>query len=101
MKKYLNGKYVEITDSEILQTKQQHYEYEKHYWNSVDYGDAINAEIRNKYSQSEEFAILRQKEEKPNEYNEYFAYCENCKAYVKQQMEKYKSSDDPAKGMNI
>ena len=40
-------------------------------------------------SQSEEFAILRQKNEKPEEYSEYFEYCENCKAYVKQQKKIY------------
>lgn len=47
----------------------------------------INREIRRKYSVDEEFAILRQKDEKPEEYAEYFAYCEECKAYVKKMKE--------------
>jgi hypothetical protein len=47
--------------------------------------EQINTMIRRKYSASQEFAILRQKDEKPEEYAEYFAYCEQCKAYVKEQ----------------
>lgn len=35
--------------------------------------------IRKYYTASQEFAILRQKEEKPDEYAEYYAYCELCK----------------------
>ena len=50
---------------------------------AVDYGDAVNAKIRERYSESQEFAVLRQKEEKPDEYQEYFAYCEACKDFVK------------------
>lgn len=62
---------------------------EKQYWQTVDYGEAINSEIRKKYTVSEEFAILRQKEEKPEEYAEYYAYCESCKTFVKEQKQKY------------
>jgi hypothetical protein len=47
--------------------------------------EQINTMIRRKYSASQEFAILRQKDEKPEEYAEYFAYCEQCKADVKKQ----------------
>ena len=43
----------------------------------------ISALIREKYSQDAEFAILRQKDSKPEEYIEYNAYCEECKAKVK------------------
>lgn len=39
--------------------------------------------IRRKYSVSDELAILRQKEEKPNEYEEYFNYVEEIKAKLK------------------
>ncbi len=58
---------------------------EAEYWKSIDYDDAVNAEIRKKYSQSQEFAILRQRDEKPEEYEAYYAYCEQCKAFVKTQ----------------
>lgn len=89
MKKIINGKYIELTPEEIAQAEAQQLEAEKQYWQSVDYGEAINSEIRKKYTESEEFAILRQKDEKPEEYAEYYEYCERCKAYVKAQKEKY------------
>lgn len=53
------------------------------YWREMPYDELVNAEIRKRYSISQEFAILRQKEEKPEEYAAYFAYCEECKALVK------------------
>jgi hypothetical protein len=56
---------------------------EDEYWATVDYEEAVNNEIRKRYNESQEFAILRQKEEKPDDYAEYYNYCEECKAYVK------------------
>lgn len=50
------------------------------------YDELVDAEIRKRYSASQEFAILRQKDEKPVEYAEYYAYCEECKAKVKAEM---------------
>ena len=49
------------------------------------YDELVNEEIRKRYSASQEFAILRQKDEKPEEYAEYYAYCEQCKGRVKQE----------------
>lgn len=89
MKKYVNGKYIEMTEEEIAEAQAQSEQSEKEHWQNVDYGEAINSEIRKKYTESEEFAILRQKDEKPQEYAEYYEYCERCKAYVKAQKEKY------------
>ena len=43
----------------------------------------INDLIRERYSLSDELAILRQRDEKPEEYKEYFAFCEDCKKQVK------------------
>ena len=57
---------------------------ERQYWVNVNYAEAVNEKIRERYSISDEFAILRQKDEKPEEYAAYFAYCEECKAFVKQ-----------------
>ena len=45
----------------------------------AEYGNAVNAKIREKYTLSQELSILRQKDEKPEEYAEYYAYCEQCK----------------------
>ena len=46
----------------------------------AEYENTVNAKIREKYTLSQELSILRQKDEKPEEYAEYFAYCEQCKA---------------------
>ena len=53
------------------------------YWQSVDYDEAVNAEIRKRYTESQEFALLRQRDDKPAEFAEYNAYCEVCKTLVK------------------
>lgn len=63
--------------------------YERRYWTTTDYDSAVNAEIRKRYTASQEFAILRQRDEKPEEYTAYYAYCEECKVYVKQKKEEY------------
>lgn len=83
MKKLINGKYIEMTDDEIAQSYIGLDEAETEYWETISYDDAVNAEIRKKYTESQEFSILRQRDEKPEEYAEYYAYCEECKAYVK------------------
>lgn len=59
-------------------------ETEQRYWQSVPYNEAVNTKIRERYTESQEFAILRQKDEKPEEYAEYYEHCEACKAYVKE-----------------
>lgn len=48
------------------------------------YDERVNNLIRERYSASQEFSILRQKEIKPQEYDEYFRYCEECKQRAKQ-----------------
>jgi hypothetical protein len=73
----------EATPEEIAEMKATNAQAEREYWQKVDYDEAVNAEIRKRYSVSQEFAVLRQKDEKPDEYAAYFAYCEECKAYVK------------------
>lgn len=84
MKKILNGKYVELTPEEIAAMETARQVAERTYWLNTPYDDAVDAEIRKRYTISQEFAILRQRDEKPEEYAAYFAYCEECKAYVKE-----------------
>lgn len=84
MKKIINGKLVEMTPSEIAEMQKAQEEQEKAYWTNISYEDAVNTEIRKQYTESAEFAILRQKDEKPEEYAKYYSYCEECKAYVKE-----------------
>lgn len=83
MRIYDSGAYRELTPEEITAMEQAAAQAEKEYWQSVDYDEAVNTEIRKRYTESQEFAILRQKDEKPEEYAAYYAYCEECKAYVK------------------
>lgn len=78
-----NGTVRELTAEEVAEQEAKTKAAERKYWSSVPYDDAVNAEIRKEYSESQEFAILRQKEEKPDEYAAYYAYCEGCKALVK------------------
>ena len=87
--KYVNGKKVEWNDpmEGIVHIE------------SIDYGEAVDSKIREKYSVSQEFAILRQKDEKPEEYKEYYDYCEECKKYIKEMMSKSNfASEIPGSG---
>ena len=79
MRKNINGVSAECTAEEIAEAEAA----EAAYWQSVDYGEAVNAKIRERYSESQEFAVLRQKDDKPEEYAEYYAFCESCKTFVK------------------
>lgn len=49
----------------------------------LSYEDTVAALIRKKYSINDELAILRQKEVKPEEFEEYNLYCEECKSKAK------------------
>lgn len=51
------------------------------------YAQKVNKLIRNRYSTADEFAILRQRSEKPEEWAAYNAYCEECKKKAKEKME--------------
>lgn len=82
-----NGVYRDASPEEIAAMKAAQEQAEKEYWENIPYDEAVDAEIRKRYTVSQEFAILRQKDEKPEEYAEYYAYCEECKAFVKQKME--------------
>lgn len=43
------------------------------------YGATVDALIREKYSESEELAIQRQRDTKPEAFSEYNEFCEACK----------------------
>ena len=83
MRVYENGIYRDLTAEEIAALEAQAQVVEQEYWANISYDEAVNVEIRKKYSESAEFAILRQKDEKPEEYAAYYSYCEECKEYVK------------------
>ena len=83
MKKYIDGVYIEMTSEEITEMQAAHEASERGHWQSFSYAEAVNAKIRERYTVSQEFAILRQRDEKPEEYAAYYAYCEECKEFVR------------------
>lgn len=47
------------------------------------YPNLVSRLIRERYSIDDEMAILRQRDTKPDEYEAYNAFCEECKAKAK------------------
>ena len=47
------------------------------------YPNLVSRLIRERYSIDDEMAILRQRDTKPDEYEAYNAFCEECKARAK------------------
>ena len=54
---------------------------------TISYVNEVNSLIRRKYSLNQELAIQRQRFEKPEEFDEYFNYCEACKAEARKLIE--------------
>lgn len=54
-------------------------------WNTL-YENMIIRKIRTKYTVNQELAILRQRDSKPEEFAEYNAFVEKCKAEVKEEL---------------
>lgn len=81
--------YRDMTAEEKAQRDEEAEAAEREHWSRTPYGEAVNAEIRKRYTASAEFALLRQRDEKPAEYAEYFAYCEECKAFAKAKKAEY------------
>lgn len=54
-------------------------------WDEL-YENLIIRKIRKRYSVNQELAILRQRDSKPEEFAEYDAYVERCKAEVKAEL---------------
>lgn len=83
-----NGDYRDLTPEEIAERKAEARARaeaaEREYWENVPYGKAVSNKIHEIYDIDAELAIQRQKDEKPEEYAKYYAYCEECKAYVKE-----------------
>lgn len=48
------------------------------------YGELVEHLIEQKYNIKQEIAINRQRDEKPEQFNEYNSYCEECKKAAKE-----------------
>lgn len=86
MRIYDNGFYRDETPEEIAERENQEAEArreeEEAFW-AMPYPERVDALIREKYTIADEIAINRQRETKPEEFEEYFAFCEDCKARAK------------------
>ena len=98
VKAFVNGKMVDITltPEEVSAMEREQERQEAEYWQNVSEGEAVNAEIRKRYSVDEELAILRQMVgnllgDKPRgEHDEYFSYCESSREHVRDRMRKHR-----------
>lgn len=72
MKKYIDGQYLEITAEELAEMQKE--------VATIPYEERIVNRIREKYSINDELAILRQRDTKPEEFEEYNAFVEKIKA---------------------
>ena len=52
----------------------------------LKYEDEVTRLIRRRYSLSNELALSRQRDKKPEEWEAYNAYCEECKAQAKKEV---------------
>lgn len=77
----------QIPAEEISAIQAEQEKAERKYWLSIPYGEAVVKEIRKKYDINAELAIQRQRDAKPEEYQEYYDYCESCKAFVRKKKE--------------
>ena len=73
MKKYIDGKYIEMTAEEIAEMQTP----------SIPYEQRVVDRIRAVYSIDDELAILRQRDTKPEEFAEYNAFVEKVKTEEK------------------
>lgn len=68
----INGEYVEV-EEQTENTPEI----------KIPYNEKVVSLIREKYSLDEELAIQRQRDTKPEEFQAYFDYCEECKEKAK------------------
>ena len=75
MKKYVDGKYFEMKEEEIKALENTP---------KLPYEQMVVSLIREKYTVDDELAILRQRDAKADEFVEYNAFCEECKAKARE-----------------
>jgi hypothetical protein len=54
--------------------------------NSISYEQLVVSKIRERYTIDQELAILRQRDTKPQEFDEYNTYVESCKTLSKEEL---------------
>lgn len=72
--------YVNMDVHEITEEGRTYYEYDTvRIVGYPTYGGTVEALIREKYTESDELALQRQRDSKPEDFAEYDAFCESCK----------------------
>lgn len=79
LSRYVDGKIINPTDEQLEMRAKAAAESNKQY----RYERRVESLIRKKYTVSQELALLRQRDTKPEEYAEYNAYAEQCKINAK------------------
>lgn len=77
MKIEYNAQTGEITEREM--TAEEVAQLEAMQQPQISYDQLVSELIRAKYTVDQEIAINRQRDTKPEEFQEYFDFCENCK----------------------
>lgn len=95
MKKWVNGKYIEMTQEEIAKMQADEEAAERKKWASISYDEAVDDEIRKRYPQRAVEAIINnylaspENTEYVREFLELQEYRAQCKVYVKEMFAKY------------
>lgn len=79
--KYLDCNYLDFDNWETFNVEKYNARHEKE--KDEQYVAKVVELIRKRYSINDELAILRQRDTKPTEFDEYNAYVEECKAEAK------------------
>jgi hypothetical protein len=82
-----NGVYRDATQEEIAEMQRQSKEAQEHRFSEMDYSQIVVVLIREQYSVDDELAILRQRDSKPEEFEAYNSFAEECKARAKEIIE--------------
>ena len=75
----INGEYV-VAEEQTIDIPETLPTYEE---TLPTYEEKVVSLIREKYSVDDELAIQRQRDTKPEEFQEYYNYCEECKEIAK------------------
>ena len=89
----INPPHLELPEDYYEMTREETESKRQEYYLSL-----VEPFIRERYSLSQELAIQRQRDSKPNAFQEYFSFCEECKTVARQRAAaKYPDIEDLSK----
>ncbi len=83
---YIGGEKLPEPRLEVMQDFEDLYQEDIDKEKEAEYPRLVEIKIRGKYSISDEFAIQRQRDTKPEQFKEYFEFCEECKKRAKEEL---------------